>query len=247
MLESPFQYIASSRVRFHQELHLRPRRISHYRFLYVEAGSGEYRIAEEAFQVDTGWLGLLAPGVRENRYFGREPVSYLFVEFQAATRLTEQPAVPFPGQDPQRSALIGLLKTIQVEQADAGGYLLAAAVRLMFPEGDRGTQRRLDDRLRKVVRLIEAAPDQNHRISALAETAGLSEPHLRRLFREQVGESPKQFLRRTRMEFARRLMQQEGLRVGEVAHLLRFASVFQFSAQYRQVLGHPPSADRGTG
>lgn len=41
-------------------------------------------------------------------------------------------------------------------------------------------------------------------------------------------------------------MQQEGLQVGEVAHLLGFASVFQFSAQYRQVLGHPPSEDRGT-
>ena len=184
MTGSPFQYIASSRVRFHQELHLRPRRISHYRFLYVESGSGEYRIAEETFQVTSGWLGLLAPGVRENRYFGREPVSYLFVEFQAAARLTKERAVPFPGQEPQRSALIGLLKTIQAEQADAGGCLLAAAVRLMFPEADRGEQRRLDDRLRKVVRLIEA-------------------------------------------------------------HLLGFASVFQFSAQYRQVLGHPPSVDRG--
>ena len=138
-----FQYIASNRVRFHQELHLRPRRISHYRFLYVESGSGEYRIAEESFQVAAGWLGLLAPGVRENRYFGREPVSYLFVEFQAASRLTEQRAVPFPGQEPQRSALVGLLKTIQAEQADAEGCLLAAAVRLMFPEADRGTQRRL--------------------------------------------------------------------------------------------------------
>ncbi|QDT42771.1 HTH-type transcriptional activator Btr [Gimesia alba] len=243
----PLHYISSNRVRFHQELHLRPRRIGHHRFLYVETGHGEFRISGEEFQVQPGWLGLLSPGLRENRYSTREPVSYLFVEFQSSERLTDWRAVEFQEQDPQRAALIALLKTIHVQRGDPDGCLLAAAVRLMFPEVEQDVGPPLDERLQKVKRLIEAAPDRNHRISELAETAGLSEPHLRRLFRTQLGMSPKQYLRRARMEFAQRLMQQEGLRVGEAAHLLGFASVFQFSAQYRQVLGHPPSEDRGAG
>ncbi|WP_339727829.1 helix-turn-helix domain-containing protein [uncultured Gimesia sp.] len=241
------RYIASNQVRFHQELHLRPRRINHYRFLFVESGCGEFQISGEEFAVQSSWLGLLSPGLRENRYSKRKPVSYLFVEFQSSERLTDQRAVEFREQEPQRSALIGLLKTIHVQRGDPDGCLLAAAVRLMFPEAEITDSPPLDERLQIIKRLIEAAPDQNYRISELAEAAGLSEPHLRRLFRTQLGMSPKQFLRRARMEFAQRLMQHEGLRVGEAAHLLGFASVFQFSAQYRQVMGHPPSDDRGTG
>lgn len=243
----PLHYISSNRVRFHQELHLRPRRVNHYRFLFVETGHGEFRISGEEFEVQSNWLGLLSPGLRENRYSDSKPVSYLFVEFQSSERLTDRRAVEFEEQDPQRTALIALLKTIHVQRGDPDGCLLAAAVRLMFPEVVQDVGPALDERLQKIKRLIEAAPDRNHRISELAETAGLSEPHLRRLFRTQLGMSPKQYLRRARMEFAQRLMQQEGLRVGEAAHLLGFASVFQFSTQYRQVLGHPPSADRGTG
>lgn len=246
-MKESVRYIASNRVRFHQELYLRPRRIGHHRFLYVESGCGAFKISGEEFLVGSGWLGLLSPGLRENRYSAQEPVSYLFVEFSSPQRLTDRCAVAFLEQEPRRTAFIGLLKTIHMQQGDPDGCLLAAAVRLMFPHVEEQRGPLLDERLQKIVRLIEAAPDRNHRISDLAEEAGLSEPHLRRLFRMQLGMSPKKFLRRARMEFAQRLMKHEGLRVGEAAHLLGFTSVFQFSAQYRQVLGHPPSMDRGTG
>lgn len=242
-----YRYIASNQIRFHQFLHLRPRRIAHHRFLYVESGYGEFSISGHKFDIKSNWLGLLAPGLRENCYFDREPVSYLFVEFATARPFTADKALEFEGEDPHRSTLISLLKSINAQRADPDGCFLTAAVRLMFPEQHTPEELQVDERLRKVLRLIQQSPDCNHTVSELADKAGLSETHLRRLFRTQLGVSPKQYLRRARMEFAQRLIKHEGLRVGEAAHLLGFSSVFQFSAQYRQVIGHPPSADRGTG
>ncbi|MGZ0163103.1 MAG: hypothetical protein ACKVII_04245 [Planctomycetales bacterium] len=45
------------------------------------------------------------------------------------------------------------------------------------------------------------------------------------------------------MNYARRILQSEGLRVGEVAGLLQFETVYQFSNQYKKVHGHSPTQD----
>ena len=54
---------------------------------------------------------------------------------------------------------------------------------------------------------------------------------------------PKEYLLRERMDHARRMLQSESLRVGEVADLLQFETVYQFSNQYKKVHGHSPTQD----
>ncbi len=238
-----FHYVSSDQVRFHQPIHLRPRRISHYRFLHVESGRGDFRLAGETFEVTPGWLGLLAPGVRENRYHAAERVSYLFVEFASPREVMDQPYLEFKLGDPHRAALLALLKTIHAQRSDPAGCLLSAAVSLL-PKHGAQTDEPIDPRLAEVRRLIDRHPDRNPTVAELAAAAGISEPQLRRLFKSQLGTSPKQYLMQARMEFAQRLLRFEGMRVGQAAKLLGFASVYQFSAQYRKVIGHPPSAER---
>lgn len=238
------RYVTSDQIRFHCELSFPPRQIEHYRFLYVESGQGQFRIADNRFEVSAGWLGLLSPGLRENHYVDSEPVSYLFVEFATPERLIRPHFAEFTFSDPQRSALVWLLRTIDHQRSDHDGSLLSAALRLMFPEDRASTASQLDPRLADVVAMVQLHPERNLTVTELAATAGLSEPHLRRLFRTQLQTSPKQFLLRTRMEFAQRLLTIEGLRVGEVARLLGFETVYQFSAQYRHIMKHPPSVDR---
>lgn len=241
---SYLKYVASDRIRFECDLSFPSRQIDHYRFLHVESGQGRFRIEDDHFEVNAGWLGLLAPGRRENHYTDSEPVSYLFVEFAAPSQLIERHSAEFKFGEPQRSALIGLLRTIDNQKSDHDGCLLSAAVRLMFPIDRPDATRHLDPRLADVVSLVQLQPERNLTVAEMASQAGLSEPHLRRLFRTQLQTSPKQFLLRTRMEFAQRLLSFEGLRVGEVARLLGFETVYQFSTQYRHIMGRPPSADR---
>lgn len=54
---------------------------------------------------------------------------------------------------------------------------------------------------------------------------------------------PKEYLLRERMNYARRILKSEALRVGEVADLLQFETVYQFSNQYKKVHGHSPGQD----
>lgn len=240
-----FRYVASDRVQFDYPLQFPPRRIAHHRFLYVESGRGEFRISTSTFPVRSGWLGLLGPGFRESQYFAGEEVSYLFVEFASNKALMPDHCLECHASDPQRTALIWLLKSIASQQADPRGELLAAAVQLVgLEEHNSESTRQIDGRLLEVMRLVQKDPAANPTVSELAAQVGLSEPHLRRLFRSQLETSPKQFLLRTRMEYAWRLLRFEGLRVSEVANLLGFATLGQFSAQYHQVMGRAPSEDR---
>ncbi|MEQ8786338.1 MAG: AraC family transcriptional regulator [Pirellulaceae bacterium] len=236
-------YLASGQIQFHHELTFPPRRITQHRLLYLESGQGEFRISAADFHVGAGWLGLLAPGMRTSRYFDFEPVSYVFVEFSSPKPLIDDSFLECRRTEPQRSALIGLLESIEHQRGDHGGVLLSAAVQLMLPEKSQQAPA-IDPRLQAVVDRVQRQPAGNPSVSQLAELAGVSEPHLRRLFRQHLHTTPKQFLLRERMEFAQRLLRLEGLRVGAVAELLQFESVYQFSAQYRHVLGRPPSADR---
>ena len=59
----------------------------------------------------------------------------------------------------------------------------------------------------------------NHplRVSERAREAGLSEPQFRRVFRNTMSIGPKEYLLQERMNYAHRILQSEGLRVGEVA------------------------------
>jgi AraC-like DNA-binding protein len=87
--------------------------------------------------------------------------------------------------------------------ADAGSaaIILKAAIAARL---ERGTS--LDSR----TQLVESAARRlaSRKVAAVAEDLGISERHLRRVFREQVGLSPKDFLKLTRfgraLEAARR-------------------------------------------
>jgi transcriptional regulator GlxA family with amidase domain len=57
--------------------------------------------------------------------------------------------------------------------------------------------------IRAVQSLIEAAPDGDHRVPALAAAAAMSERHFARVFTEEVGETPARFVEQVRLEAAR--------------------------------------------
>jgi transcriptional regulator GlxA family with amidase domain len=65
------------------------------------------------------------------------------------------------------------------------------------PRAERSTVRAVQD-------LVEAAPDGDHRLPALAAAAAMSVRHFTRVFTAEVGESPGHFVERTRVEAARR-------------------------------------------
>lgn len=74
-----------------------------------------------------------------------------------------------------------------------------------------------------------------------ANAVNLSQSHLRALFEKWLGESPKQFHTRTRIDYAKRLLAEQHLAISEVALQVGFTDVRHFLKVFKQVTGVTPS------
>jgi transcriptional regulator GlxA family with amidase domain len=99
--------------------------------------------------------------------------------------------------------------------------------------------------VRRVVELIDSAPETAFTVADLAACAGVSERSLHAAFRRQLGTSPMAYVRRRRLEQAHdellRLDPSAGVRVTDVALRHGFAHTGRFAAAYRERFGEPPS------
>ena len=88
--------------------------------------------------------------------------------------------------------------------------------------------------------LTKIARDGDYKMSSLSERIGVSERHLRRVFEEGIGISPKDWLRQERMVAARSLLR-EGSPIKEVAIDLGFTTSKMFSRDFQLFHGVKPT------
>jgi AraC-like DNA-binding protein len=81
-------------------------------------------------------------------------------------------------------------------------------------------------------------------IQALAELAGLSEVHYRRLFKRVFKVSPHQYLVLLRIRRARELLTDGTATITQIAEQTGFASVYYFCRMFRKVTGLTPTEHR---
>jgi transcriptional regulator GlxA family with amidase domain len=100
------------------------------------------------------------------------------------------------------------------------------------------------DVLARVVRAVHAEPGGDHRLAALAERAQMSERHLQRCFRVELGTSPAAFVTRVRVDAARRLLEQEDATVEATARRVGFGTAETMRRAFQAQLGVPPDTYR---
>lgn len=88
--------------------------------------------------------------------------------------------------------------------------------------------------------LGQIAREGEYRMSSLCERIGVSERHLRRVFDEGLGISPKEWLRQERMVAARNLLR-HGSSIKEVAIDLGFSTAKMFSRDFISFYGLRPT------
>ena len=97
----------------------------------------------------------------------------------------------------------------------------------------------------RALRLIgEGALDEGS-VGRLAERLGIGDRHLRRLFLEHLGASPRAVAETRRLLFAKRLLDETRLPVSEVAHAAGFKSLRRFNAVVRRTWDRTPRELRG--
>jgi AraC family transcriptional regulator len=99
-------------------------------------------------------------------------------------------------------------------------------------------------RVTRVLRAIEARPEEPHELPAMAENARLSPYHFLRCFEELTGITPHQYLLRTRLRLAAMRLKQESTQVIEVALGCGFGDVSNFNRAFRAEFGMSPQSYR---
>jgi len=92
----------------------------------------------------------------------------------------------------------------------------------------------------KAIEFMETHLGEPIGMTDVAECAGLSESHLRALFRQHTGIAPGQYLLRRRFEAAKHRLLHTDLGIAEIAERCGFANVFVFSGFFRKHAGIPP-------
>ena len=93
--------------------------------------------------------------------------------------------------------------------------------------------------------LMEANLEEPLSLDDVAQHIGLSRRHLERLFKQKLDCRPARFYLELRLNRARQLLLQTDMSVMEVTVLCGFQSPPHFSKCYKDIFGHPPSAERG--
>lgn len=94
--------------------------------------------------------------------------------------------------------------------------------------------------LNRALEFIHMHLDQPLYIAEIAEACGYSESHLRRLFREHIGKSPTEYITKSRIARAQRLLRTDQFSISEVSQEVGFADPFHFSRTFKSLVCVPP-------
>lgn len=102
----------------------------------------------------------------------------------------------------------------------------------------------MDTRLLRVVEYVKSNINIQIELSDLASMACVTTSHLGRLFRQHLGCSPLQFILRTRIQCAQRLLITTSYTINVIAHEVGFNDTSYFIRLFRQRLGFTPQEYR---
>lgn len=108
----------------------------------------------------------------------------------------------------------------------------------------KADQDKTPDRLTAAFAQVEQSLHKPWTVGQVAELCYYSEPHLYRLCQKRFGKSPKQIIRKLRLDRARQLLEHTDWPLAELAGRLGFSDQFNFSNRFKQETGLSPTRYR---
>ncbi len=130
----------------------------------------------------------------------------------------------------------------EFERGTCRAILLEILIRLFPDSGD--SSRPLVTKSRelalKVKEILDTLPPQGVNITKLLERCGRTYPHLCRVFREEFGMPPVEYMNMLRISEARHMLESEFMSIEDVALRAGFESPAYFSKKFREAMNMTP-------
>lgn len=235
---------------------------NHYLFHYVISGRGsldataEDGVTTRRYDLQAGQGFLICPGLI-NTYFAEEahPWKYVWVEFDGlraseslryAGLTAAQPI--YRADDEAQSARVRDLMLYIAEHPQASalhliGYLYLFVDALMQSSATRmsAQENQLKDfYIQEAVTYIEQNYQRNLTVEEVADACRLNRSYFSKLFKENVGCPPQEFLIRVRLAKAAELMCSSNAPISEIAVRCGYSNQFHFSRAFKKHYGTPP-------
>lgn len=136
------------------------------------------------------------------------------------------------------------------EQMDVGLYLESCLFRLLalsVPSGGEKTSNTtaIDPRLNVALQYIVGHyQKKDFCIRHVSEVVGISESHLRKLFKESLGLSARSYIVKLRIDAAESMLKSSTYNIGEIAEIVGYSDHRQFSDLFRKHIGCSPTQYR---
>lgn len=235
---------------------------NHYLFHYVISGRGsldataEDGVTTRRYELQAGQGFLICPGLI-NTYFAEEvnPWKYVWIEFDGlraseclryAGLTAAQPI--YRADDESQGAQVRDLMLYIAEHSESSaihliGYLYLLVDALMQSSSTRvsAQENQLKDfYIQEAVNYIEQNYQRNLTVEEVADACRLNRSYFSKLFKDNVGCPPQEFLIRVRLAKAAELMCSSNGLISEIAVRCGYSNQFHFSRAFKKHYGTPP-------
>lgn len=228
----------------------------HYLIHYIESGKGRFTCGDTPYLLGEGDLFCIFPGqIASYIADDEQPWEYFWVGFNGteAKRLME--LTDFSKQTPvlhhkKDERLKQLLLDIYQHSGGqplndcqmAGSLYLFLAELIQIRESSHPViQRHYSSYLEGGMRYIQYNYSDNISVEDIAQYVGISRSHLYRIFRENTGLSPNEYLSNYRINEACSLLRKGKLSINQVASSVGYTDALYFSRVFRKLKGVSPS------
>lgn len=221
-------------------------------FIYIIEGGCTYTVeGGDRFSVGAGDVLYLAKGAVYRMDVDEGDYHYIFCDFDFIDGTERNSTVYTPTNTGEVANLFRrLYRTYTARAVGAHAECLALLYRIYTAVVQSVGRAYVGQSSRERIEAIREHINRNCggelSVRALAEMAGMSEVHLRKLFHSIYGISPLSYIISTRLERAKQLMQYPFLTLEECATQSGFSSLAYFSRVFRESVGMTPTAYRRT-
>lgn len=223
--------------------------------LFFLEGSIQYEMGATQFHARPGQVVRLPAGIPYNGHrLDVGPLRYHLIDFNAGEGEYDRFPLPYSFTPSDPAEVLTMIRQLEdnwqhptlCSRLSCKQQLTGLLVYLAKDHAVNACKYDARSRILRYCEYLQKHLEQpEFRISELSQAFDRSETSLRRLFREEMGISPSEYLIRLRIHKARQLLSaQNDLTVQQVAAMCGYASIYYFSAAFRDRTGVSPSEYR---